>query len=435
MAYVFISHSHSQARQALRTAIDIQQYGHEVFLDQDDLPAGEPFGPKIKFEIKKSDIFVFLISPESVKPGCFALTELSIARQKWGTGSNRILPVQLEQTPMESIPEFLQAITFLTPLGNFAAEIASAVDEISQTIEKVEAPQAVTAAPLQSSKAPPEFLAFMVDRDSQNVEISRTLPSPQAEHTERFIAYLVPGKANDLHKSIAERYVNHTLPDHLKRHDETFANDHKTVSWPAADSSVDRTLGRLLRSILKAYSLPNTGRMDDVEAHFSECFNTFLPSHTNPLTICVNVDADKWDGDSAKVFALLAGCLAKLRLSHNVIMTAFFFFKFPEPKGGLLSMFSRAKASPAEKFVEDVGQGRFDEHEIAGSMIICLPELRTVKHEDVDEWATQTVPEICSFLDPDDLAHRVSGLFAQEAERRYKDIIVPLKEALKGAGT
>ena len=229
MAYVFISHNHSQAQHALRTAIAIQQYGHEVFLDQDDLPAGRPFGPQIKLEIEQSDIFVFLITPDSVKPGCYALSELAFARQKWGTGSNRILPVMLQPTPMEDIPQFLQALTFLVPLGDFAAEIASAIDEIGQSVEKSPRGGRAAAAPVE----PPSFLAYMVDRESQNFEISRSLPDPQAERTERFIAYLVAGKVRDLHKSIAERYVNYTLPDHLKRPDETFCNDHKTVSWPA----------------------------------------------------------------------------------------------------------------------------------------------------------------------------------------------------------
>ena len=47
---------------------------------------------------------------------------------------------------------------------------------------------------------------------------------------------------------------------------------------------MERTLGRLLRSILKSYSLPSTGKKDDIEAYFLECFNAFLPAHTNPLT-------------------------------------------------------------------------------------------------------------------------------------------------------
>ena len=156
-----------------------------------------------------------------------------------------------------------------------------------------------------------------------------------------------------------------------------------------------------------------------------------------PAHICVNVDVEKWDTESEKVFELLINCLSRLRLSHGIIMTAFFFFKFPEAKSGLFSMFSKPKPGPAEGFIERM-QGDSSTRSAAGeagAMIMCLPELRPVRHEDVDEWANLTVPDVCNFLDPDVLAQRVSNLFAEQTERRYKDIIVPLKEALKSAAT
>ena len=51
-----------------------------------------------------SDIFVFLISPRAVAPGSYALTELKYARQKWPDPRRKVLPVMIERTEYQQIP-------------------------------------------------------------------------------------------------------------------------------------------------------------------------------------------------------------------------------------------------------------------------------------------------------------------------------------------
>jgi tetratricopeptide (TPR) repeat protein len=96
------------------------------------LPAGESFDARIRSAIEESDLFIFLISRESVAQGRYTLTELKFAEQKWGHPGGHVLPVLIEPTPMEAIPAFLRAVTILQPRGNLAAEVTAEVDRMTQ---------------------------------------------------------------------------------------------------------------------------------------------------------------------------------------------------------------------------------------------------------------------------------------------------------------
>src|SRR5262249_16915540 len=82
--------------------------------------------------IKESDILVFLISPFSVTPGRYTLTELVFARRKWQNPNGRILPVIVQKTPFNEIPSYLKAVTVLEPLGNITAETSAAIDDLGR---------------------------------------------------------------------------------------------------------------------------------------------------------------------------------------------------------------------------------------------------------------------------------------------------------------
>jgi hypothetical protein len=53
-------------------------------------------------------VFIFLISPDSVRPGAYTFTELRLVREKWASPQQHLLSVLLEPTDMETIPAYLR---------------------------------------------------------------------------------------------------------------------------------------------------------------------------------------------------------------------------------------------------------------------------------------------------------------------------------------
>jgi TIR domain len=107
-----------------------------VFFDRDDLPPGGEYDIQIEKAVERSALFIFLITPSSVEKGRFTLTELEFARRKWREADRHVLPVLARATPKESIPKFLLSVTMLEPVGNTAAEVASAVGPLAQQLAR-----------------------------------------------------------------------------------------------------------------------------------------------------------------------------------------------------------------------------------------------------------------------------------------------------------
>ena len=122
---IFLSYPSSLGETAERIELSLQGEGYAVFRDRSALPPGESFDARIRAAVEESDLFVFLITPESVSPGHYTLTELKFAEQRWGHPAGRVLPVIAESTPIESVPAYLQAVTILKPQGNLVAEVAA----------------------------------------------------------------------------------------------------------------------------------------------------------------------------------------------------------------------------------------------------------------------------------------------------------------------
>ena len=129
---IFLSYSSSQSEAATRVELSLKGEGHSVFRDRSALPPGESFDARIRAAIQESDLFIFLISRESVLEGRYTLTELKFAEQKWGHPAGHVLPVLTEPVPKEAIPEFLRAVTMLQPRGNLAAEVTAEVDRMTE---------------------------------------------------------------------------------------------------------------------------------------------------------------------------------------------------------------------------------------------------------------------------------------------------------------
>jgi hypothetical protein len=132
---IFLSHASDDKPTAEAITFSLRNSGHKVFLDRDDLPAGEGYDQKIEKAVKQSDAFIFLVSPASVTKGRYTLTELSFARRRWPDPHGRVLPVLVSPTPMEDIPTYLKAVTLLEPLGNVTAETVAAVADFGRNAQ------------------------------------------------------------------------------------------------------------------------------------------------------------------------------------------------------------------------------------------------------------------------------------------------------------
>ena len=128
---IFLSYASQDRAVAQSIELALREAGHDVFFDRDDLPPGEEFHNRIRSAIEKSDLMVFLLSPDAVDAGSYTLTELEIAEQIFKHASGRLLPVILRKTPRESTPPVLRSVTYLETAGNIPASVAAAVHRLA----------------------------------------------------------------------------------------------------------------------------------------------------------------------------------------------------------------------------------------------------------------------------------------------------------------
>jgi hypothetical protein len=130
---IFLSHAHEQAKLADGLAIALRQEGHAVFLDTDALKAAEGFHEAIRREIQASDLFVFLVSENSLEAGSYALTEMATARERWRNPTGHVLPVVVGTVDFDRIPPYLKAVTVLQPKGDPVAETLARVAALQRS--------------------------------------------------------------------------------------------------------------------------------------------------------------------------------------------------------------------------------------------------------------------------------------------------------------
>lgn len=204
MSSVFLSYSSEQAETAARIELSLKEDGHAVFRDRSSLPPGEAYDARIRDAVEDSDLFVFLISRESVSPGRYTLTELAFAEHRWGNPSGHVLPVLVEPVPKDSIPAFLRAVTILKPQGNLPAEVASAVALMSASWwRRMLAPRRlVPALAVVLVLAAIAWLALptYLERREQAAEVSRLLKKglSQADSTSYDDAWKILEQARSL---------------------------------------------------------------------------------------------------------------------------------------------------------------------------------------------------------------------------------------------
>ncbi len=133
---IFLSYASEDRKIAEGIELALSGSGYTVFFDKTSLPPGGDYHSRIAKAVSDADLFIFLISEESISAGSYALTELKFARKKWAHPKGRILPVRLREIDWEKIPTYLKSITILSPVGNVAAETRANVVEMTKLFEK-----------------------------------------------------------------------------------------------------------------------------------------------------------------------------------------------------------------------------------------------------------------------------------------------------------
>jgi formylglycine-generating enzyme required for sulfatase activity len=129
---IFISYASQDRAQIEPIRYALEEQGHDVFFDRDDLPPGESFTTRIRSAIERCDLFICCITPDTIDAGSYTLNELEIARRVFPRPSGRVLPVVIRKVPFDQIPPWLKSVTLLEPTGNVTAAVADAVHQIAR---------------------------------------------------------------------------------------------------------------------------------------------------------------------------------------------------------------------------------------------------------------------------------------------------------------
>ena len=128
--HIFLSYSSADRDVANRIHLSLVSQGHDVFFDREDLTPGLEYDNRIAEEVQRTNLFIFLISPETVSTGRYTLNELGLAQRRWKHPARHVLPVMVRSTPMDQIPPYLKAVTIMQPAGDIPAEVADYVRQI-----------------------------------------------------------------------------------------------------------------------------------------------------------------------------------------------------------------------------------------------------------------------------------------------------------------
>ena len=108
---IFISYASESRPIADRLRGALQADGHRVFQDREEIVVSEAFHRRIREEIQRSDIFLFLASKESVTPGAYALSELKFAERKWRNPEGHVVVFMLGDIQPDALPGYLGSVS------------------------------------------------------------------------------------------------------------------------------------------------------------------------------------------------------------------------------------------------------------------------------------------------------------------------------------
>ena len=133
---IFVSYASEYAGIAERLSISLVQEGHDVFFDRTKLPEGDAYHERIREAIRRSHLFIYLVSPKAVEEGSYAISELEVFRTKHPNPSRRVLPVIVAPTRIDQIPNYARAVTFQSTSGDLVADVTARVAEIAAARRK-----------------------------------------------------------------------------------------------------------------------------------------------------------------------------------------------------------------------------------------------------------------------------------------------------------
>jgi len=132
MTDVFLSYDRkdSDVKNTLKTFLN--HFAITTWSDTADIKTGSDFKEEIEDAIIEADNFVYLISNESVNSE-YCLIELEIALKH----NKRIIPLLIQETELEKIPEAIQNIQFLdfTNLEKYEEVLADSQDEVEKDVQ------------------------------------------------------------------------------------------------------------------------------------------------------------------------------------------------------------------------------------------------------------------------------------------------------------
>lgn len=162
---IFISYSSKHRQICERLQLALEAGGrHEVFVDRAELLPGQPFDEKIRQGLLRCDLLLFLVSPESVAAGSYALAELEIAKTRWRHPGGHVLPVKVAATDMATIPPYLRAVTILEPQGDLVAQTVAAVEAVRPPARRVRVGMLLAALVLGGVLAGAGYLRWQQQR-------------------------------------------------------------------------------------------------------------------------------------------------------------------------------------------------------------------------------------------------------------------------------
>src|SRR5262245_23161490 len=129
---IFLSYASEDRPTADAIRLALEDDGHDVFYDREDLPPGDEFHNRIRTAIERSELVVFLVSPKTLDAGSYTLNEIAIAEKTWPAPAGHILPVLLERVYAQELPAYLRSVTFLETPGNVTAAVSDAVCRIAR---------------------------------------------------------------------------------------------------------------------------------------------------------------------------------------------------------------------------------------------------------------------------------------------------------------
>ena len=135
MAKIFVSYSRKDSNAAHKLVDSLEEMGHDVWVDWEEISPAVDWLEKIKRGIEGSDAFVFLVSPHSIKSEVCNV-EIGHAAQN----NKRIVPVVLSSVKPEDSNEIIRKLnwTFIRRGDDYKAGLAKIKDAIELDFEWVD---------------------------------------------------------------------------------------------------------------------------------------------------------------------------------------------------------------------------------------------------------------------------------------------------------